>query len=89
MPSQSIKLINKLGLHARAAMALLKVTERYQCMIQIKYNNLEIDAKDILNVMSLGAPCGAELAITTDGPDENEAMQAIVELINNRFGEAE
>lgn len=89
MQEQPITIINKLGLHARAAMALIKTTERYQSRITLRVNNREIDAKDIMQVMVLGAGCGTELDVITEGDDEVEALKAVTALINDRFGEAE
>ena len=85
----TIKLINKLGLHARAAMKLSELATRFQSTIIIKYNQHEINAKSILNVMALAASCGATLDISASGDDEVSAIESITKLINNRFGEAE
>ena len=82
-------LINKLGLHARAAMQLVNLATRFQCKITIQYNNRDVNAKSIMNMMVLGATCGSQLTFSLQGPDENDAWKAISELINNRFGEAE
>ena len=89
MQRKSIRLINKLGLHARAAMKLSALAARYQCTILIRYKNHEINAKSILNVMALAATCGSELEVSTDGTDEQEAMSKITALIEDRFGEDE
>lgn len=89
MISKKITLINKLGLHARAAMKLVNIASRYQSEVILKYGNREVNAKSIMNIMALGASCGAEIELIITGADETEAMAAIVKLINNRFGEAE
>ena len=89
MLKQKITIQNKLGLHARASMKLLNVTGRFECKIFIKYDNKEVDAKDIMNIMGLAASKGTEIELITDGPDEKEAIAAICELIENRFGEDE
>lgn len=78
---------NDLGLHARAAMELIKVADRFQSEIQIDYQSQIIDGKDMLALMALGAAKGAELLLSIDGPDEEEAMCALSTLIDNRFGE--
>lgn len=89
MINKKITIINKLGLHARAAMKLIDLAGRYQSHIDIYYADKLIDAKDILNVMTLGASVGAEIELQIDGPDENEAMDALCTLINDRFHEDE
>ena len=89
MLSQKVTLINKLGLHARASMKLVSLAERYSSEILIKFNNREINAKSIMNMMVLAAANGSELTLNINGSDENEALKAILDLINNRFGEDE
>lgn len=87
MLSQKITIINKLGLHARASMQLIDRANRYQSSIHIRYNNHEIDAKDIMNVMALAVSKGAIIELIVSGPDEQQAMEDIVALIQKRFGE--
>ncbi len=82
-------IINKLGLHARAAMKLVDLAGRYQCSIHMSLLGKQVDAKDILQTMSLGAAKGTLIDFTLDGPNEEEALTAIEQLIQNRFGEAE
>lgn len=89
MLSKEVKIINKLGLHARASMKLVDIAAGFSCTIHIEYKNRQIDAKDILDVMTLGAGQGSILLIKTSGEDEANAMSAITKLINNRFDESE
>lgn len=89
MQLQSIQIINKLGLHARASMALINTAGQFASDIRIGYQNRWVDAKDILQVMALGASCGTIIEIKTMGEDENEAMLALVSLVQSRFGESE
>ena len=89
MIKHKIKIINKLGLHARAAMKLVNLSSRYQSKILICYNNREIDAKSIMNVMVLAAGYGKTIELIVSGPDEKEAINAIEKLIKNKFGESE
>jgi phosphocarrier protein HPr len=89
MISKKIKIINKLGLHARAAMKLIDLASRFQSHIDICYAGKIADAKDILNVMTLGASVGADIELQIDGADEEKAMQALCDLINDRFHEQE
>lgn len=87
MLEKKITLINKLGLHARAAMKLSELATRFQSTIIIRYKKYEINAKSILNVMALAASHGSELELTIEGEDETQAMKQIEQLISNRFGE--
>lgn len=89
MLTQKLQIINKLGLHARASMKLISLAGRFQSEILIRYQGQEVDAKDILNVMSLGAAQGAEIEFIISGEDEAAALAKITALINNRFDEAE
>lgn len=89
MIETNITIINKLGLHARAAAKLIGTTSSYSCDIRIDKAGREVDAKSIMAVMMLAASKGTELRITTNGEDEQAAMDAVVALINNRFDEEE
>jgi len=89
MRIEKIIIQNKLGLHARASMKLINVAGRFQSDIFIQHDKIKTDAKDILNVMSLAANKGTEIEIITEGPDEDQAMDAIIALIKDRFGEEE
>tara|TARA_B100000212_G_scaffold304393_1_gene251753 strand:- start:161 stop:430 length:270 start_codon:yes stop_codon:yes gene_type:complete len=89
MIEEKIIIQNKLGLHARAANKLVDVTSQFASEISLTLNEKQIDAKSIMSVMLLAATKGSQLFITANGPDEVIAMQAIKELINNRFDEDE
>lgn len=89
MISRRITIINKLGLHARAAAKLIATTSRFQSQVRIRRGEREVDGKSIMSVMLLAASKGTELDIVTDGPDEAEAMEAVCALIDNRFEEDE
>ncbi|EAT11093.1 probable phosphocarrier protein hpr (phosphohistidinoprotein-hexose phosphotransferase) [Oceanobacter sp. RED65] len=89
MLEQSITIINKLGLHARAAAKLVSTSSTYTSKIKISYNGKEVDAKSIMSVMMLAASKGSEVTLHVSGDDEKAAMQAITDLINNRFDEDE
>ena len=84
-----VKVVNILGLHARPAAKVVDCAARYASDIKLIYNEKEVDAKSIMSVMLLAAAKGSQLFITASGSDEVIAMQAIKELINNRFGEDE
>ncbi|MGH8491791.1 MAG: HPr family phosphocarrier protein [Moraxellaceae bacterium] len=89
MIETDIEIINKLGLHARAAAKLVGVTAQFQSKIQLKRGDRTIDAKSIMALLMLGAGKGSSLQLIIDGPDAEAAHAAIVKLINNRFDEAE
>ena len=89
MLQKDIPIINKLGLHARASAKLTQLAGRYACNVKMSRNGRQVDAKSIMGVMMLAAGMGSTVTLQTDGPDEQEAMDALTELINNRFGEGE
>lgn len=89
MIQQEIEIINKLGLHARASTKLTQVAGQYHSEVWIESNSRRINAKSIMGVMMLAASKGSKLLIEATGADEQEAMAALINLINNRFGEAE
>lgn len=89
MLKQHIIIINKLGLHARASSKLVNVAKKYESEVKLHTQNKSANAKSIMGVMMLAASQGTELDLTSEGPDEGAAMNAVVELINNRFGESE
>ncbi|MCX7815630.1 MAG: HPr family phosphocarrier protein [Tepidimonas ignava] len=89
MLKQSATICNKLGLHARAAAKLTKLAASYPCEVWMSRAGRRINAKSIMGVMMLAAGLGATVEIETDGPQEDEAMQAILALIADRFGEGE
>lgn len=90
MLTGEIQIVNKLGLHARAASKLVKTTKSFASDIRIGASeDALVDAKSIMAVMMLEAVCGAALRLSCEGADEDEAFQAVVELVADRFGEAE
>ncbi|MDD5330360.1 MAG: HPr family phosphocarrier protein [Sulfuricella sp.] len=89
MLQQDIEIINKLGLHARASAKLTQTAGQYKSEIWITRNDRRVNAKSIMGVMMLAASKGSTVQIEIDGPDENEAMQALAALIADRFGEGE
>lgn len=89
MVQTELEIINKLGLHARASAKLTQLASRYACEVWMTRNNQRINAKSIMGVMMLAAGKGSKILLETEGDDEVECMEALTELINNRFGEAE
>lgn len=87
MLEQTVEIVNKAGLHARAASKLVELTSKYTCDIKVGHDKL-VDGKSILSLMMLAAVKGTKIRIIVDGPEEQKALQAICELIANRFGES-
>jgi len=89
MLRKHITIINKLGLHARAAGKLVNLASRYASEIIIVKGEQRINAKSIMGLMMLAASKGTVIELIVEGEDEKKAMTAIEKLINNRFGEEE
>ena len=89
MRQQEVEIVNKLGLHARAAAKLTQLAARYQCEVSLARNGRKINAKSIMGVMMLAAGKGSRIVLETEGPDESDAMDAIVALIGDCFGEGQ
>ena len=89
MPQREAEIINKLGLHARAAAKLTQLAGRFKSDIWLSRNGQRVNAKSIMGVMMLAASKGSSIGIETSGEDENEALQALVDLIGNYFEEGE
>ena len=89
MPSAEINIINKLGLHARASAKLTQLAGQYPCEIFLSKGGRRVKAKSIMGVMMLAAGVGTDIEIETIGDQENEALQSLLGLINDKFGEGE
>ena len=85
----TILINNRLGLHARAAAKLVDLAKRYSSDITITKDQCEVDAKSIISVLMLAAKKGTQMNLCADGQDEQEALSALVALIENRFDEGE
>ena len=79
---------NELGLHMRAANVFANSASRYQSMVQVARGELTVNGKSIMGLMMLAAPCGTDIDILADGPDEQEASADLVELVKSGFGES-
>lgn len=86
---QEIEIINKLGLHARASTKLTQTASQFASEIWIERNGRRVNAKSIMGVMMLAASKGSVVTLEVIGSDEAAAMEALLALINNRFGEPE
>ncbi len=89
MLQQETTIVNKLGLHARASAKLTQLAGNFQCEIWMSRNGGRINAKSIMGVMMLAAGIGSTVTIETEGADEADAMQAILALIADKFGEGQ
>lgn len=90
MPACEVTIINKLGLHARAAAKFVGVATRFPCQVRVgRCPETVIDGKSIMAVMMLAAGKGTHIHLHTEGEQQDEALQALIELINNYFDEGE
>jgi len=87
MIEREIEIINRLGLHARAAAKLVDCAARFSSQIRLTKEQQQVDAKSIMSVMMLAAGQGSLVTLHIEGDDENAALEALCALINNRFGE--
>jgi phosphocarrier protein HPr len=89
MVKQEIEIINKLGLHARASTKLTQTASQYKSEVWLERNSRRVNAKSIMGVMMLAASKGSKIIVEASGADETQALESLLALINNRFGEAE
>ena len=89
MPQTEAEIVNKLGLHARAAAKLTQLASGFQSEVWLTRNGRRVNAKSIMGVMMLAAGKGAKISIETDGSDADAALQALLNLIVDKFGENE
>lgn len=89
MIEKQIEIINKLGLHARAAAKLVKLVSAFESNVEIGKDGQMVNAKSIMGVMMLAASRGSLMNLTAEGSDEQDAINAVVNLINDRFEEEE
>ncbi len=87
MAEVKIRIVNQLGLHARAAAKFVDTASRYRASIEIVRGDEVVDGKSILGLLTLAAPRGTELTLVAQGPDESAALDALSTLVNGRFGE--
>lgn len=87
MIKKTVRIINKLGLHARPSAALVTAAARFDSEVFFTKDSLRVNGKSIMGVMMLAAEQGTELLVEVDGPDEEEAMKEIIRVIDSGFGE--
>jgi phosphocarrier protein len=83
----TVKLTNKVGLHARPAALFVETAKRFKSNIRVEKDGKDVDAKSILGILSLGAEYGSAITIRVNGEDADEALKALVKLVNEKFGE--
>ncbi len=86
---RDVKIINKLGLHARAASLFVKEAEKYNVKVEMEKDGIRINAKSIMGILMLAAPVGSIIKIITTGEDDELCINALTELVNNKFNESE
>jgi len=87
--AKELEIINRLGLHARAAAKLVHTSARFASNIKVKKGNEEVDGKSILGILLLAAGKGSVITVSADGKDEQEALDSIERLIANKFDESD
>lgn len=87
MIERDVEIVNRLGLHARAAAKLVHLAGRFQCDVSLLQDGEEVDAKSILGILLLAAGQGSRLTVRCAGEDEREAVESITELFAEGFGE--
>jgi len=87
MKEQTFKITADTGVHARPATLLVNKAGQFESEVEMSYNDKTVNLKSIMGVMSLGIPKGAEIKITADGSDEEEAIKGIEEVIKEHLGE--
>ena len=87
MTSQTVTVVNQLGMHARAAAKFVHLATRYQSRVTVARDRREMDGKSIMGILLLAAARGSMITISADGGDEQEAVAALVALVASGFGE--
>ena len=88
MVERSVEIVNKNGIHARPAAAIVRTAGKFESQITLAREDMEVNGKSIMGVMMLAAECGSQVFLRADGPDASEAVEAISLLIANKFGES-
>ena len=87
MTSESVVVVNQLGMHARAAAKFVHLATRFQAHVRVARERREMDGKSIMGILLLAAARGSTITISADGADERDAVTALVELVTSGFGE--
>jgi phosphocarrier protein len=87
MISREVMISNNIGLHARPATFFIQKANSFKCSIWVEKEERRVNAKSLLGILSLGIVKGMTITVVADGPDENEAVDGLIELVNTGFGE--
>lgn len=88
MPERTVQIVNKNGLHARPAAEIVKLAAKFQSDITIVKDDLDVNGKSIMGVMMLAAEHGSSITFRAEGPDAEQALDALATLVANKFGES-
>jgi phosphocarrier protein HPr len=88
MPERTVQIVNRNGLHARPAAEIVKLAAKYQADITIVKDDLDVNGKSIMGVMMLAAEHGSSITFRAEGPDADQALDALDALVRNKFGES-
>lgn len=88
MPERTVQIVNRNGLHARPAAEIVKLAARFQSDITIVKDDLDVNGKSIMGVMMLAAEHGSSITFRAEGPDADQALDALTALVSNKFGES-
>ena len=88
MPERTVQIVNKNGLHARPAAEIVKLAARFQSEITVVKDDLDVNGKSIMGVMMLAAEHGSSITLRAEGPDADQALDALAKLVHERFGES-
>jgi phosphocarrier protein len=88
MPERTVQIENKNGLHARPAAEIVKCAAKFRSEITIVKDDLDVNGKSIMGVMMLAAEHGSSITLRAEGPDADQALDALAQLVHNRFGES-
>jgi len=87
MTMRNVKILNRAGIHARPASLIVQTAQQFESSIWIEKDNLKINAKSIMNILTLGATYQTAMVISAEGPDEEDAVSELCDLFDNKFKE--
>ncbi len=88
MPERTVQIVNRNGLHARPAAEIVKLAAKFQSDIVVVKDDLDVNGKSIMGVMMLAAEYGSSITFRAEGPDAEQALDALAALVRNKFGES-